>query len=188
MKEIYLANNNNKMPYLNWSIPAVKTCPGSTPYCRKHCYSLKAEKRFSFSVPACRNRNLVASKKNDFVEKMVSIISKRKNREYFRIHSDGDFYDQTYLDKWFDICRSFPKTNFLAFTKSFKLNYSNKPSNLNIVWSIMPDTVVKTIPTTGPRAYAGDCEDMPNAIDCIGHCGNCGVCWGLKENVHFKMH
>lgn len=180
--------------FLIWNLPAITTCPGCTSICSSKCYAMKNQRRF----PTCktsREANLIESKKSSFFDEMVQAISQtvksyKAFKGFFRIHESGDFYSQQYLNDWKEIAICFPTIKFLAFTKSFNLDFSNTPSNLKIIASIMPDTTLEA-PVGFPKAFAGDCEGMENAIECPGNCDSCGMCWSLSElnkNVHFKMH
>lgn len=54
-----------------------------------------------------------------------------------RIHDAGDFYNQNYLNAWYEIARAFPDVFFYAYTKSLHLDlWTNKPKNFRIVQSI----------------------------------------------------
>lgn len=179
---------NMKMSCPTWSIPEIKTCPGSTPLCRRYCYARKASRLYRFVCP-CRENNLLACNSPGFVERMVGLIA-AKRPKFFRIHEAGDFFSQEYLDKWNSICSSLPRIKFLAFTKSFHLNYSRCPSNLQIVWSIWPDTDHDKVPE-GPKNYTGDCGDTGKSFPCHGKCDGCWKCWFLKDlgmNVCTKRH
>lgn len=185
----YISSGNIKTGSIpTFSLPAIQTCPGSTELCRKFCYARKAEKAYPGVLP-CRKRNLKATKTRHFCQDVIDWILARKPR-FFRIHESGDFYSQGYLDNWLHICRNCPETRFLAFTKSFHLDYSKAPKNLTIVWSIWSDTKLSDVPR-GPRAYAGDCRTMRQAIECPGSCDTCGLCWALPKvgkHVHFDIH
>ena len=80
---------------------------------------------------------------------------------------------------------------FLAFTKSFDLDYSERPDNLTIIWSIWTDTKLERVPP-GPRAYAGDCVPKgAKTIHCPGNCDTCGMCWDIAnvgKDVRFDIH
>ena len=191
-----LSKGNKKMTngFLIWNLPARKTCPGCTAICCKACYAMKAERMYPSVLPS-RERNLIDSKKETFTKDMIQLIEKQIKgfkgfNGYFRIHESGDFYNQAYLDAWKSIAKHFPNVRFLAFTKSFDLNFKNVPKNMQIIMSIMPDT--KKQPVKGfPKAFAGDCKNMGKTIDCPGSCDSCGMCWALNElkvNVHFNMH
>jgi len=186
-------NKKNYGGLLMWSLPARKTCPGSTKICATHCRATRAEQT-SPTVLSNRQRNFIDSKKENFADDMIFLINKTVKRwekfnNFFRIHEAGDFYSQDYLDDWKKIASAFPNIKFLAFTKSFHLNFRNIPANLQIVMSIMPDT--KNMPLKGfPKAYTGDCKKMGEAIECPGCCDECGLCWNLSQikcNVHFKL-
>jgi hypothetical protein len=191
---ISISNGNKKLSgnkFYIFNLPAEKTCPGSTEFCRNKCYAKKAEKIYPSVLP-CRMNNLNESKEKDFSSKVINFLNKNKKREFFRIHEAGDFYDQNYLNKWIEITNNFPEIKFLAFTKSFNLDFSNVPKNLQLVMSIMPDTT-KEAPKKFPTAYAGNCKGMnkEKTLECPGSCTNCGMCWDLsktKLNVHFNIH
>lgn len=192
---IKLSRGNRKMSnVLIFNLPAQKTCPGSTPECRAKCYAMKAERLYP-QARACRAEQLIETTSPDFALDMVHAIiaetSKyKKFSGYFRIHESGDFYCQAYLDDWKYIVSQFPEIHFLAFTKSFHLDYSNIPSNLQIVSSVFSDTTGQPIPNT-PIAYAGMAGKQADWIQCQGSCTDCKACWHLSEtgnNVHFNMH
>jgi hypothetical protein len=123
--------------------------------------------------------------RSDFVELIVNEIKKRKDVKYFRIHESGDWYCQEYLNKWFEICRRLPDIKFTAYTKSFHLDYSQKPDNLVIYFSVMPDTKMENIPE-GPRAYL---ECGPENIHlCHGKCDECLYCWEVGKDIRLKKH
>lgn len=190
MNKPYISPGNRKMSLPTWSLPCKATCPGSTALCRSTCYAHKAERVYPQVLP-CRKNNLKATRDSNFVETMVPMVRAMAARSgFFRIHESGDFYSQSYLDKWFEIIRQCPTVKFLAFTKSFSLDYSKAPSNLQIVWSIYPDTDLSRVPS-GPRAYAGEFKARRKTIECPGGCNACGMCWQLRfirTDVHFPMH
>jgi hypothetical protein len=193
--KMVISKGNRKMNkgFLIWNLPAIKTCPGSTAICRKECYARKAERQYPDVLPS-RNRNLTASKTARFSDDMVAHIGKlitgyKSFKGFFRIHESGDFYSQVYLNSWKFIAASFPAVKFLAFTKSFNLDFSDCPKNLQIVFSVMPDSCIP--PKGKPIAYAGPVVAMKKAIECPGLCDTCGLCWNLstlKTNVHFNLH
>lgn len=184
----YVSDGNEKMSLPTWSLPCKATCPGSTALCRSTCYARKAEVAYPDCLPS-RARNYAASMDDNFVDRMVEIIA-GKACSFFRIHESGDFYSQSYLEKWFAIARQLPDVHFLAFTKSFSLDFSGCPSNLQLVWSIYPDTDLSTVPA-GPRAYAGKFTPRRETVECPGGCDACGMCWAIRTinaDVHFAMH
>ena len=189
----HITFGNKKMTIPIFSIPAIKTCPGSTALCRKYCYAKKAEKLFP-NVVTKRQRNLALSKTAGFVDTIVAELGNSPLMPYMRIHESGDFYSQEYLNKWFEICRRMPEKTFLAFTKAFGLDYSKKPKNLKLYYSVFPDSC--NVPRGGKKAYTtvtyksfkGVNPDPCKAAHCSGYCDTCLVCFVGKQNVHFPVH
>lgn len=191
--KIYISDGNLKLINIpTFSLPSGYTCIGSTTFCIRHCYARKAEMAYKTVIPR-RYNNYVLSLRADFVPKMITLISSKKLLEYFRIHESGDFYSQEYLDKWIQIAKLLPNIKFLAFTKSFMLDFSDVPSNLIIRWSIMPDTTTTTVPKSGLYAYAGECQKIQGdgkVFQCTGQCkkDTCTHCWDSNASVHFNLH
>lgn len=176
------------MSFPTWSLPAKSTCPGCTRLCSGKCYARKAELAYPTVLPS-RKRNLASSREPGFVSAMVALITAKAPR-FFRVHESGDFYSQAYLERWFAICRACPTVRFLAFTKSFHLDFGNKPANLQVIWSVWPDTDMSKVPS-GPRAYAGEFKARRKTLECPGGCDHCGMCWDIRKvgaDVHFSIH
>ena len=185
-----ISTGNLKMDNtLIFNLPAKTTCPGSTELCRGKCYACKNQ-RFA-NVVASREQNLEASKGSEFVDAVVSFVTKYFGNEsgFLRVHESGDFYSQEYLDKWLEIARRLPNVKFLAFTKSYMLDFSKVPDNFKMIYSVFPDT--KYIVNELPIAYAGNCifRNPSKTVPCPGKCDKCRVCWFLEGcDVHFKFH
>lgn len=129
----------------NFSIPAGNdkasgkiTCPfaGS---CLKLCYAKKGMYRFGNVERALSNR-YEASKKDDFVERIDTELSKVKKGKqvYVRIHDSGDFYSPSYFAKWLEIARLNPSVRFYAYTKSHSFIRGNFaiPENMDLIYSL----------------------------------------------------
>jgi hypothetical protein len=99
-----------------FSLPAIATCPGASPTCRKECYALRG--RFIFRRRAYR-LNLAASREEGFATRMVGEI-RRRWAGCVRIHVAGDFYAAAYVRKWVAIARACPGTRFFAYTRSWR--------------------------------------------------------------------
>lgn len=130
----YFGKGNLKLSseIITFSLPSHKTCPGKG-LCAKYCYSLKRERSFP-NILKSRYANLEATRKKTFIKKSVSLLTKRKE-SIIRIHPDGDFYDQKYLDKWKEIAVQLPHKTFYCYTKSFMLDFSDLPSNMKVIQS-----------------------------------------------------
>lgn len=116
-----ITRGNTKLGPAFWSfsIPAVATCPGATALCRASCYAQNGR----FLLPSVRDaagRNLKATRRKDFPRVMAGLI--RDNCvELLRGHVSGDFYDESYLDKWTRIASGCRSTVFLFYTRSWRV-------------------------------------------------------------------
>jgi hypothetical protein len=172
-----------------WNIPAGQETCGRT--CDK-CYAIKAQVRFPV-VMASRQRNLEASKKDDFqidigCSKMV------------RVHESGDFYSQSYVNKWAGIARSKPEVIFYAYTKRMNhFDFSEIKSLDNFVLhnSLLEDNSMNYHKDTD--MLAKKCTNSFTCPDTLGldvHCGSPeanGCTWCMikaNENTQilFKAH
>ena len=121
----------------DFAITAGLTCPKADA-CLAFCYAQKG----AYHYPVVKNKhlqNFEATKSNTFVYNMCLEISKKKI-EAVRIHSSGDFYNRTYLNKWLRIALQLPDVTFYAYTKSlhlFKEHGENVelPKNVVIIYS-----------------------------------------------------
>ena len=185
-----------------FNLPARKTCPGATAYCGKICYAMKAERMYK-AAAAMRHHNWDASLNVFFVQAMTDELKTFKG-DKVRIHESGDWYSQEYLDKWIQIAAAFPKITFLAYTKSYNLDFSKKPANLVIYASYDPTTQDKIGATP---AGLHECVITDPVYGCAGktiaswyhcppiskthrnYCGvSCNVCWAGSNNVIFQKH
>ncbi len=119
-------NDNSKLrkdKIKKFSLPKGKTCIGAGD-CLNWCFAGKGFYRVhAKTIAKAHNRNLEYSKSEDFADKMIVEIVKRKLK-IIRIHDSGDFYSQEYLDKWTIIAGSLPHVRFYAYTKSLELDFT----------------------------------------------------------------
>lgn len=163
-----------------WSLPASpevcqRVCEG--------CYSYKAQRRFP-AVLKARERNLEISK-GDFD------IAYTKTTKYVRVHADGEFYSQEYINRWVKIARSKPDVIFYAYTKRLKhFDFSELKSLSNFVLhsSLLED---------GSINYAKDLSGKSGYIcpATTGHAKGCAHdCWWCMDKsnegtpILFKEH
>lgn len=93
------------------------TCIGETSVCER-CYA----KRGAFLRASVKKRyeeNYEASMLPSFVPDMVYSI-RAARAELFRKHVSGDYYDAEYVDKWRQVLRATPGTQFWAYTRSWQ--------------------------------------------------------------------
>jgi hypothetical protein len=201
MKMLSIGNNSKldkKTAIFN--LPAVTTCPGSTSFCRKYCYALKAERLYK-GAREMRKRNYDASLGPNFVRDMIIELTKFKGN-HVRIHEGGEFYSQEYFNAWCNIVTQFPKITFLVYTKMYdKLDFSSKPVNMVIYASYDPTTAAKigtapaglhecVIVDDASAAPAGWHVCQPLSKTQHRHyCGDsCTVCWAGSKNAVWIKH
>lgn len=115
-----LALGNSKVGEAwTFSLPSFVTCPGASPWCRKHCYAWRLEKL----RPSCRRayvRNLAISlEPKRFVPYVLDALP--ENATLVRIHVGGDYYAKEYCDAWYDICKTRPDTKFWSYSRSWQM-------------------------------------------------------------------
>lgn len=208
--------NTDKIRFMIWNLPAVKTCPFRTEMCEKSCYARKAERVYPQVLP-CREKNYKDSLQADFVERMIYTIEKElSTKKYngkltiFRIHESGDFYNVDYAKKWVAIAKHFENDNrikFLAYTKSITyfalLFYGTElfPKNLVIRSSIWKDTDPDKIEVTEfynfpiytALTMSEIMEERENGhkfyICKCDDCANCRMCWNSKvKDIICEIH
>ena len=186
-----------------FNLPSGKTCPGKTVECKNICYAHKAERMYPSALKS-RESNYKESKKKDFVDNMVAELRKNKTK-IVRIHESGDFYSQSYLDSWIVICKICKDIKFLAFTKSFYLDFSKVPDNVAIYWSVDSTTVMQpsairpramTVEDKGHVPYGfrycgpvGKNLDGSKNENHYNYCGDkCKFCWNKRSDVCWAKH
>jgi hypothetical protein len=163
---IRIQDGNNKLQdILNFSIPALETCPFKTDLCALNCYVLNAYNRYKEHVMKSHKANYAVTQKAEFVELMIAEIERQLKRPSlkdkhvtFRIHVSGDFYSTKYFSKWVAITDHFKGRNIsfgcytksLPFIKSFMKNYNRTLDsiNINFMSSIWSDTKQKFVSMT----------------------------------------
>ena len=196
---ITLSKGNKKVKNtLIFNIAPITTCIGDCKGKEGKCYAMKASRRFP-NVRNCYNRNTEVAKSEGFKELMIASIQYHVMNfsfKYFRIHEAGDFFNQRYLNDWCDIASKFPNIKFLAYTKSFQLNFDNVPSNLTIINSIWGNENQYTkFANKGFKTsvVVNDLNDIKfnsnkDFVCPADDCSTCRKCWGTDKNIIFKLH
>jgi len=191
--KISISDKNSKLGKIpNISLTPIASCPNCST-CKSKCYALKAYRQYPASKKAWDNNLEQARMPNGIFFIQLDNYLASKKPKYFRIHVAGDFFSQNYLDNWKLLVAKYPDTKFLAFTKSFHLDYSKLPKNLKIIFSVFKGMNEKSIPLTGSRSYAGEVigkRKNETILNCTGKCDQCGICWQLPNNhsVYFDIH
>ena len=111
-----------------FGLPAGKaySCPGATSVCESVCYAGKLEKVFpTVKVNLLHNWELLRNADMDtmvlLLDEMINDFRKdceKKNAPMlFRIHWDGDFFNDTYTYAWKVIITNNPDIQFWAYTR-----------------------------------------------------------------------
>ena len=103
------------------------SCPGATSVCETICYAGKLEKVFKgVRINLEHNWNLVKDADyltmynliHEMIADFVSDCDRRKAEKLFRIHWDGDFFNEDYTIAWRDVICDFPDVQFWVYTRS----------------------------------------------------------------------
>jgi hypothetical protein len=144
---------NGKTPTIanTFGLPSGKaySCPGATSVCEKICYAGKLEKVYKGVKDVLLNNwNLLKDASQMEMENMLfQMISefdrdceKRKAEKLFRIHWDGDFFNETYTRAWKTVIKSFPGIQFWVYTRSaFAVPILSNVDNLSLYFSTDDD-------------------------------------------------
>ena len=125
-----LVTKNGKQPAIanTFGLPAGKdfSCPGATSICETVCYAGKLEKVYK-GVKAVLLHNWELLRNADeptminLIQAMIADFKKdcdKKNAEkLFRIHWDGDFFNDTYANAWKTVINNNTDIQFWVYTR-----------------------------------------------------------------------
>lgn len=218
---------NGKTPTIanTFGLPAGKeySCPNATSVCSSVCYAGKLEKVYK-GVRENLMHNWALLKDADF-DTMVSLLSdmindfkkdcdKRNADKLFRIHWDGDFFNDTYVLAWHEVIRINPDIQFWVYTRvPFAAEMLKGIKNLSLYFSTDDDNVetakeLKTVHGIN-LAYLGKtfavtetvmkeltgkpgakCPENAKRIPLISQAGSacvsCGLCVYGKADIRFS--
>jgi len=130
-----------------FGLPAGKnySCPGATSVCESVCYAGKLEKVFpTVKVNLLHNWDLLKDADgetmvrllNEMIHEFNADCDKRNAPKLFRIHWDGDFFNDTYAYAWKVVMDKYPVIQFWVYTrvKSAALILKDVP-NLSLYYS-----------------------------------------------------
>jgi hypothetical protein len=133
------------------------SCPGATSVCEKICYAGRLEKVFKgvrdtivSNYEQLLNADLVgkANLIYNMIDEFVADCEKRNADKLFRIHWDGDFFDEEYTKAWRMVIVRFPDVQFWAYTRSdfavpmlinipnLALYFSADEANKTLAWEL----------------------------------------------------
>lgn len=184
---------------VNFNQRAVATCPGSTAWCRSHCYANRAF--FLLKRDLYERDSATAHETNRIVDEVEELPA----HAWVRIHASGDFDSAGYVEKWRLAALVRPDVRFWSYTRSWRdeaerrapglhaaLERLRALPNVQLFASTDPETEA---PPAGwrvawiesdPRATGLACPEQTGAqADCL----DCGFCvLGRRGDVVFHEH
>lgn len=218
---------NGKTPTIanTFGLPAGKeySCPGQTETCAKVCYAGKLEKIYKGVRNVLMNNweqlkdadlDTMVSLLDEMIVDFVKDCDKRNAEKLFRIHWDGDFFNDTYTLAWKTVILNHPDIQFWVYTRVESAALILKGiDNLSLYYSTdkdNKDTAVKLNKGEGIRlAYLADtfaigqadmkemigkvgakCPENKKAIPLISTAGSacvsCSLCVYSKADIVFS--
>jgi hypothetical protein len=223
-----LVSKNGKTPAIanTFGLPAGKafSCPGATSICESVCYAGKLEKVYKgVKDVLMHNWNLLKDADEptmvDLLENMINDFRKdceKKNAKLlFRIHWDGDFFNDTYARAWQYVILNNTDIQFWVYTRvksaalildnieNLSLYYSTDDENkdtahdlrktgnkirlayLGKTFAVTENTMKELIGKPGAK-----CPENNKSIPLISTngsaCVSCGLCVYGKADVRFS--
>ena len=125
-----LVTKNGKQSAIanTFGLPAGKaySCPGATSVCESVCYAGKLEKLFpTVKKNLLHNWDLLRNADTDtmltlldeMIVEFVADCNKKDAPKLFRIHWDGDFFNDTYTNAWKTVITNHPEIQFWVYTR-----------------------------------------------------------------------
>ena len=111
-----------------FGLPAGKaySCPGATTICETVCYAGKLEKIFpgvkknllhNWELLKDADGVTMSSLLNEMIDEFIVDCNKRNAPKLFRIHWDGDFFNDTYTMAWKEVILNYPDIQFWVYTR-----------------------------------------------------------------------
>ena len=217
---------NGKTPTIanTFGLPAGKnfSCPGATSICETVCYAGKLERVYKgvkatllHNWELLRNADMdtMSLLLSDMISDFIADCEKRNAQKLFRIHWDGDFFNDTYAYAWKAVIENNPDVQFWVYTRVPTAAIILKDiSNLSLYFSTDDENVNhgKNMKTLGIKlAYLGKtfavtetvmkeltgkpgakCPENAKKIPLISTngsaCVSCGLCVFNKADIRFS--
>jgi hypothetical protein len=199
------------------------SCPGQTPTCAKVCYAGKLEKIYKGVRDVLLNNwNLLKDADHDTMEALLEEMivdfnkdcEKRSAEKLFRIHWDGDFFNDTYAFAWKHVILNHPEIQFWVYTRvesaalilkgidNLSLYYSTDADNKEIGVKLNKENGIRlaylaetfAIGQADMKAMIGKvgakCPENKKAIPLISKegsaCVSCSLCVYSKADIVFS--
>ena len=218
---------NGKTPTIanTFGLPAGKaySCPGATSICESVCYAGKLEKLFpGVKTNLLHNWELLRNADNDTMVRLldemivdfVTDCNKKDAPKLFRIHWDGDFFNDVYTYAWKTVINNHSDIQFWVYTRvksaalilkdvsNLSLYYSTDDDNKEIghelkvnegirlaylgkTFAATEDTMKELTGKPGAK-----CPENMKSIPLISSngsaCVSCGLCVYGKADIRFS--
>jgi ferredoxin len=220
-------SKNGKTPTIanTFGLPAGKnfSCPGATSICETVCYAGKLEKIYKgVKDNLLHNWNLLKDADMDTMlllldEMIVDFVKdcdKREAPKLFRIHWDGDFFNDTYAYAWKTVISNHPDVQFWVYTRvksaalilngvsNLSLYFSTDDENVGTAKELKQDNGIrlaylgKTFALTSDKMkeitgkVGAKCPENNKSIPLISSngsaCVSCGLCVYGKADIRFS--
>lgn len=190
------------------------SCPGATTICERVCYAGKLERvRTNVREALMHNWDLVKDASYTEIYDLLNIMimefrteSERKGADKkFRIHWDGDFFNEAYTMAWHDVVLYNDDVEFWVYTRNstaarqlhgipnLTLYFSGDSENLPVALemqalgipvAMLGDTFADAREAIGRGAM---CPEQRGQIPLNGACIACGICPKGNVNVLFSI-
>jgi ferredoxin len=222
-----LVTKNGKQAAIanTFGLPAGKnySCPGATSICESVCYAGKLEKLFKgvkanllHNWELLRNADMDAMLLllDEMIVEFIADCEKKDAPKLFRIHWDGDFFNDTYTYAWKTIISNHPDVQFWVYTRvksaalilkdvsNLSLYYSTDDENketghdLKVNSGIRLAYLGKTFAVTESTMKeltgkpGAKCPENMKSIPLISNsgsaCVSCGLCVYGKADIRFS--
>ena len=222
-----LVTKNGKQAAIanTFGLPAGKefSCPGATSICESICYAGKLEKLFKgVKTNLLHNWELLRNADMDsmlllideMIMEFVNDCNKKDAPKLFRIHWDGDFFNDTYTYAWKTVIANHPDVQFWVYTRvksaalilkdvsNLSLYYSTDDENISIATELKQDEGIrlaylgKTFALTESKMkeitgkVGAKCPENNKSIPLISSngsaCVSCGLCVYGKADIRFS--
>jgi len=207
LERVSISRSNSKTGTASVSLPPGATCvPGIPCFNPEGCYAWKmyfGTQHPYYTVGQAWDRNLRIYKTNPdrYFREILDFLSRTGRKDptkaYFRWHVGGDFPDLDYLLRVFELCRQTPHIKYTAYTKRYAWvteHHQQVPQNLSIYVSGWPGVAM---PEETRRLFnqfwlfdpdRPDPRIPDDAVECLGDCANCRMCWENKEVIKVHKH
>ena len=222
-----LVTKNGKQAAIanTFGLPAGKaySCPGATSICESVCYAGKLEKVFpTVKVNLLHNWELLRNADyltmlnliSEMIDEFKADCVKKNAPMLFRIHWDGDFFNDTYTTAWSDVIKLNDDVQFWVYTRvksaalilkdisNLSLYYSTDDDNKEIghelkknegirlaylgkTFAVTEDTMKELTGKPGAKCPE-NMKSIPLIRNAGSACVSCGLCVYGKADIRFS--